>query len=88
MGRAGRQGDPGSGRLILSLEDDLLSKYLAPVALDSLRHGSSPQRLRLGAFSYAQFFSERQGARNRLRVLQSDLWLDENLAIGGNSQGG
>jgi preprotein translocase subunit SecA len=41
-GRAGRQGDPGSSRFFISLEDDLIRRY-GVVALIPARHRPSPQ---------------------------------------------
>jgi preprotein translocase subunit SecA len=35
-GRAGRQGDPGSSRFFVSLDDDLLTRYLPPRRLEQL----------------------------------------------------
>lgn len=83
-GRAGRQGDPGSFRFILSLEDDLLVRYV-PRPLQNLL----PSRLASGgdagavlgkAFDFAQFRAESQAVRARKRLLRQDRWLDENLA--------
>jgi preprotein translocase subunit SecA len=41
-GRAGRQGDPGSSRFFISLEDDLIRRY-GVAALIPARHRPSPQ---------------------------------------------
>jgi len=41
-GRAARQGDPGTTRLVLSLDDELLTDALGPVALERLLRRYSP----------------------------------------------
>jgi len=90
IGRAGRQGDPGSYRLILSLEDELLQRYplnqnVAKYLHEHLRNLPVCRALVHQAFILAQNKSETIGRRTRLRTLKNDTWLDENLTFAGRS---
>jgi preprotein translocase subunit SecA len=88
-GRCGRQGDPGSCRAIVSLEDELVTRY-APHLAGSLRRRygktdrelTSPLVRRL--FDLAQHRAERMALSQRKSVLQSDNWLDQNLGFAGS----
>ena len=85
-GRCARQGDPGSTRAFLSLDDELVQ-----------RHGSAALRRLLGRTGSgritsvlagrlvdgAQRRAERTAFRRRKEVLQSDNWLDEHLGFAG-----
>ncbi|MES2308355.1 MAG: DEAD/DEAH box helicase [Verrucomicrobiota bacterium] len=91
MGRAGRQGDPGSVRFILSLEDDLLKKYIPGPMRQMLRRmlqaeGKASKVLE-GAYSLAQNAAERMSRRARKRLLKEDHWLEETLAQDGIAPG-
>jgi preprotein translocase subunit SecA len=90
IGRAGRQGDPGSYRFILSLEDELLQKNMAIKEIATYLHdhfSSLPASRALvhRAFLRAQRRAERAGKQVRLRTLKNDTWLDENLTFAGRS---
>jgi preprotein translocase subunit SecA len=89
LGRAGRQGDPGSGQFIVSIDDDLLARYLPGFARRLfVRYFEVPVvRLLLAgwAFSYARRQAEWEGRLQRRKTLEADTWLDENLAFGGRS---
>ncbi|MFW6107668.1 MAG: prepilin peptidase [bacterium] len=88
FGRSARQGDPGSARAIVSLEDELLVRH-APALARMLRsrYGatdreiSSPVTRR--AFDLAQRRAERLALRQRKGVLRTDDWLDEYLGFAG-----
>jgi preprotein translocase subunit SecA len=83
MGRAGRQGDPGEALQLLSIEDELVRRYLAPWLVRGLAAcGARRLIMRL-----AQWLSERQAARMRRRVLQQDEHLEESLALAGRRLG-
>ncbi|MDD5261289.1 MAG: hypothetical protein PHD76_05505 [Methylacidiphilales bacterium] len=90
-GRAGRQGDPGSARFILCLEDDLLKKHLPAPLRRMLGHRIQPEgqssALLEGVYSLAQNSAERMATRARKRLLKEDNWLEENLAHGGIAPG-
>jgi len=89
LGRAGRQGDPGSGEFLICLEDDLLIRYL-PASLRKLlsaylhvpKWGS---RLARFAFAYVQYSAEWEARGQRRRTLEADTWLDEHLTFAGRS---
>ena len=72
LGRAGRQGDPGSGRVYVSLEDDLIEKHGGAWAWLGAR----------GIVGLAQRRAERQGRRLRREVLRQDDWADRYLPRG------
>ena len=87
-GRCGRQGDPGSVAMMLSLEDSLLLRYAPTPALRALRglQGAAP---RLGAHAgprllrLAQRNAEANAFAGRWSVLQADEWLEMALPFGG-----
>jgi len=84
-GRCGRQGDPGSFEPILSLEDEILKKYL-PQALITALQTCIRWRLPVpgGLFTrIAQFVAERHHARRRHRLMELDQRLKEVLAFSG-----
>ncbi len=72
FGRAGRQGDPGSARVIRSPGDDLLARNGAPW----LRCVPTAWR-----FAMVQRFTERRGRRDRRSVMRRDHTLDDLLAF-------
>ncbi|MGH7133185.1 MAG: hypothetical protein ACREJO_14725 [Phycisphaerales bacterium] len=85
IGRAGRQGDPGSAQMFLSLEDELVKLHTPRAAL--VFRGSSSgeelkgKRLRLARalFRFAQRRSEARDRRNRAEVLKQDDWIEKHL---------
>ena len=88
FGRAARQGDPGSGQMFLSIEDELVNRYLPARVNQSLRRAAQGrwpgwQRLALGAFTAAQRRAQGQAYLQRQNVLRSDVWLDESLSFAG-----
>ncbi len=88
-GRCGRQGDPGSYEMLLSLEDELIVRYL-PLYLRniSLRlltvPGTGP--VVRGLLSLAQRRAQRQHFRIRKRLLKLDERLEDSLAFSGSSR--
>ena len=87
-GRASRQGDPGSAISLISLSDPLIIKNLGFIGkLCSWSLRPLGQRVRIpGAiliFKLAQYFSVKQGRRQRKGVLKSDKWLESNLGFAG-----
>jgi preprotein translocase subunit SecA len=87
FGRSARQGDPGSAQAILSLEDDLLRRYLPAMVLRRLKANPNQVSPRvLGwVYTYAQASAERQAFRMRRNILRQDIWLDEHLSFSGKS---
>jgi preprotein translocase subunit SecA len=88
FGRSGRQGDPGSAQAFISLEDELIQKYL-PAALQKVvvkswrRNLPGKHKIARSAFQYAQRKAQAQAFKQRKGVLKSDLWLDEALSFAG-----
>ena len=88
FGRCARQGDPGSARAIVSLEDEFVSRYAKSlVAYLRRRHGQTAidiaSRWTNAAFHLAQFRAERLALRQRKTVMKTDHWLDEHLSFAG-----
>ncbi|MBX3409185.1 MAG: hypothetical protein KF859_04795 [Phycisphaeraceae bacterium] len=83
IGRSGRQGDPGSAQIFVSVEDDLFTKYMPRLAA-VLRNRPGPAEFRnrglLGTlFRMAQRRAEANDRRNRANVLRQDDWVDKHL---------
>lgn len=86
IGRAGRQGDPGSAQIFVSFEDELVQRY-APFLARMLRERSrEPELASPGLarrlFRLAQRRSEAKDRRNRAAVLHQDDWIDKHLPGG------
>ncbi|CAG0993591.1 Protein translocase subunit SecA [Phycisphaerales bacterium] len=83
IGRAGRQGDPGSAQIFVSLEDELVQRH-APVLTRLLRERArdaelAQTRMAMRVFRLAQRRSEARDRRNRAGVLRQDDWIDKHL---------
>jgi preprotein translocase subunit SecA len=83
IGRSGRQGDPGSAQVFVSLEDDLVLKH-TPIMTRLLRERASHAELRsvtvaASIFRLAQKRSESRDRINRAGVLRQDDWIDKFL---------
>ncbi len=84
LGRCGRQGDPGSAAIFLSLDDELVQRYVPKAVRMVLKvmvnhhipGGKSLVRL---LFRLAQHKAEQQAFRRRRAVVQMDRWLDKAL---------
>lgn len=88
FGRAGRQGDPGSARSFVSLEDELVQRFApaAPRRAASAAAGASgevPGGLAARLFTSAQGAAQRLARERRKAVLRSDDWLDDALGFAG-----
>ena len=86
FGRAGRQGDPGSAQAFVSLDDDLLMRFL-PTAfrrvLSGLLESRAPgvQWAAQKAVERAQARAQRLAARQRQGVMHLDSWADDALSF-------
>jgi preprotein translocase subunit SecA len=88
FGRAGRQGDPGSAQAFVSVEDELLRRYVHPAFH---RQVSAMVNRRLPAwqpaanamFAIAQRNAQKIAYKQRKAVLKMDDWLDEALSFAG-----
>jgi preprotein translocase subunit SecA len=86
IGRAGRQGDPGSWEALVSVEDELFTRYAAPLqrALRGLRWRNRMPRPVLALLRrVAQTRAEAQGRRIRIAQMRADRDLDKKLAFTG-----
>jgi preprotein translocase subunit SecA len=83
-GRAGRQGDPGTCRVFVSAEDELISQH-APRAAERLRTSAGPDgecRLDLSAdVAAVQSRLEREAHQSRREMVARDTWLDGVLEV-------
>ncbi len=87
-GRAGRQGDPGSGEAILSLNDESLAQACPPISrrlLAGLAHRGKPLPRLLGRalLRFAQRRFEARQARIRKALMKQDQRLRRTLAFSG-----
>ncbi len=83
IGRAGRQGDPGSSQVFVSLEDELVTKHARwPARILKERPGPgefAATSLLARLFRLAQRRSEGRDRTNRAGVLRQDDWIDKYL---------
>ena len=86
-GRAGRQGDPGSAQAFVSMEDELIRRFVPSVVGERLatvaRQTLATQKLAGIGFRYAQWSAQRIAFRQRSSVLKMDTWLTESLSFAG-----
>ncbi|MCP4452507.1 MAG: prepilin peptidase, partial [Planctomycetes bacterium] len=85
-GRCARQGDPGSTRAIVSLEDDLINRHAARqtqlARKLSLNLGTNQSsRVTRAVFYSAQKYTQRLSRRQRKSVMKTDHWLEEHLGF-------
>ncbi|MEM9166755.1 MAG: hypothetical protein AAGB48_06990 [Planctomycetota bacterium] len=85
IGRAGRQGDPGSAQVFASLEDDLPAMHTPGVASAVGRSGKEEltgSRVAMRVVQLAQSRQEARDRRSRASVLRQDDWVDRYLPGG------
>jgi preprotein translocase subunit SecA len=86
IGRAGRQGDPGSAQVFVSLEDELIVHNAAQLAAfirrRTAREEVSGDRLARIAVRRAQRRAEHRDRINRGHVLRQDDWIEKHLPGG------
>lgn len=88
FGRAGRQGDPGSAQAFVSVEDELIRRYLRPSMQRLLAEAVTRQFTGWGGvaragFAEAQRRSQQLAYKQRQGVMRADLWLGEALSFAG-----
>lgn len=93
FGRCARQGEPGSAQAFVSLEDEVLRRFVPAWLLRLLQHALDAGLPRamdvVGIFlAIAQLGAQRLAFRRRKGVLETDTWLDEALFFSGRSEGG
>jgi preprotein translocase subunit SecA len=85
IGRAGRQGDPGSSQMFMSLEDELVKLQARRLGAWVGRFGSSlelagfARQQALAMFRMAQKRAESRARKSRAEVLKQDDWIEKNL---------
>jgi preprotein translocase subunit SecA len=90
-GRAARQGDPGSSQAFVSLEDELVRRFVPGFArrrLEALVRArpNGAHRITGAAFRYAQWSAARLAFSQRRSVLKMDTWLAESLSFAGGGR--
>ena len=85
FGRSGRQGDPGEGQAMVSLDDELVRSVFGSL-LDRLRSTHLPGWLGRMLFNWAQRTTERRHSAVRKRLLHSDESLQDLLAFSGRGE--
>jgi len=80
FGRAGRQGDPGSAQAFVSLEDELLVRFLPKTLRAALK---AVPALHGAAVARAQATAQSLSFRQRRGVMETDDWADDALAFAG-----
>ncbi len=93
FGRAARQGDPGSAQAFLSLQDEVLQRYLPRTWKPLLQRAlptRAPGHQSLGRFAFGAAQRRAQGLafKQRQSVLRTDTWLDESLSFAGTDPAG
>jgi preprotein translocase subunit SecA len=88
MGRAARQGDPGSAQAFVSLDDELALRHspnwLRRGVQSALSAGApGAEALAAALLRSAQRRSEKAAFEQRRRVLQADTWVEDSLAFAG-----
>lgn len=83
IGRAGRQGDPGSAQIFIACTDELPRRH-TPGLISLVRRSAGVQELTntalaLRVFRLAQRRSEARDRRNRASVLRQDDWIEKHL---------
>jgi preprotein translocase subunit SecA len=90
FGRCARQGDPGSAQAFMSVEDELIRRFVPAWLQRRLKsaaalNGPGARHLSQLAISSAQRAAQRMAFRQRRSVLQMDTWLEEALSFSGSS---
>jgi preprotein translocase subunit SecA len=88
FGRSARQGDPGSAQAFVSVEDELIRRYLRPTLQKILTQAvtqkfAGRQRIARAAFAEAQRKAQQLAYKQRQGVMRADLWLGEALSFAG-----
>ena len=84
IGRGARQGDPGSFRIFVSLDDELIESAFGPIRAERIRNmaGSNSSHVRRAAFAHfknAQRKLERKHLVDRMMLLKRDRDRQERL---------
>ncbi|MBU1171023.1 MAG: hypothetical protein KKD44_15805 [Proteobacteria bacterium] len=88
FGRSARQGDPGSARAFMSMEDELIQRFVpGPVrkrmARALTKQGATVRKISEKMYSRAQTSAQKMAFKQRKSVLRMDTWLEEALSFTG-----
>jgi len=91
FGRCARQGDPGSARAYISVEDELIRRFVPGIVREKLAAALAGEKksaasLVRHAMSFSQGAAQRLAFRQRRSVLKMDTWLDDALSFAGRSE--
>ena len=86
LGRSGRQGAPGTGRIFSCSDDEVLQRYVSKPLLKCLHNKVLRNHRTLNTsmktfISLAQYNAEKQAFRQRKTVMQTDTWLTDALSF-------
>ena len=86
FGRCARQGDPGSARAYVSMDDELMRRHPSPSSAILAKYSGDGNDEISSAWSRrivdsTQARTERASFRQRREVLRTDNWLDEHLGF-------
>jgi len=89
FGRCARQGDPGSAQAFMSVDDELIRRFVPTWMSGRLKSaiavkGPGARHIAQMAVSYAQGAAQRLAFRQRKNVLKMDTWLEEALSFTGS----
>jgi preprotein translocase subunit SecA len=81
LGRAGRQGNPGSGQFYVSAEDEIVQRFDPSLARSLNQLSSSIDGTISPAFdarvAKLQSLAEKESYQQRLSIMREELWLDD-----------
>jgi len=88
FGRCARQGDPGSAQAFMSVEDELIQRFVPATMRNRLavavkRRTPGARRLTEAALIQAQRAAQRLAYQQRRNVLKMDTWLEDALSFTG-----
>ncbi len=88
FGRSARQGDPGSAQAFMSVDDELIQRFVPgplrkQLALAIEKKRPAAKRLAEIILSHAQRAAQRLAFRQRRGVLKMDTWLEDALSFSG-----
>jgi len=88
FGRCARQGDPGSAQAFMSIEDELIERFIPSIVRKNLawaieKKSPGAHLLAGRAVIMAQNAAQRLAFKQRKNVLMMDTWLEEALSFSG-----
>ncbi len=86
FGRCARQGDPGSARLFMSMEDEIVRRFVPKAVRNAIQaqleaRFFGAQLAAAAAIRLAQSAAQRLAYRRRRGVLRMDTWLEDSLSF-------